>query len=939
MAERPPGEADGRGTGRGETRRLAGFEILGHIGRGGMGIVLKARQVSMDRVVALKILPRHLADDIVFVERFFREARSAARLRHPHIVQAYDAGESDGTCYFAMEFVDGEGLGTVLAREGALDPQQALVYMRQVCSALAAAHKAGIVHRDIKPSNILIDGEGQVRVADFGLAHHVEEEADGSRRLGTPGYAAPEQIRAGEGGPRSDLYSLGATFFRVLAGRAPFPGKDSREMLRRQASGPAPSLAEVAPHLDRRLARIIDRLLAADPADRYPSAQAVLDELEALGSARPRLAAAPRRLPRRRSRAPGRSVAGTVAVLAVIGLLAAGAVVVLTQRGGARSSSRPRQTPQAAFDAADAYRKAHPEDIDGALAHFRDVQARFPGTPWAERSADAIERIERQQRDAAARAAAREEADQTLAELRRECDAFAGRDSFGDALARFEAFKKAHPVAAREATALASQILDKARGRYSALARDADAAIRRKDFAQARQAIRPALFFGVPAIAEQARAKIDEIEAREKQAELWEKWDAVRARSDELAKQGKWDDAIRALDAAKGLPLAKIDEHIARQTRAVHAARRKAIGKRIAAYEEQADRIWSLFRQRQYGEARTLIDEARRNADFEPAADRMAADAEAARLLALFWAHVEGGATALIDHQLAIDGPVGTVQGIEDGVITIVVNGVEFQRHMHRLSTKQALGIAKLGDEPNDKLLVAAFLMAEGKDLTRAQRLLADAGRSPGAKALRARFDRLVERLAVMPAGRGDGAWQQLFDGKTLTGWRIVRDLPEGKAGRVGVGQGVIGLWEDGRAAGVAWDGPFPTQDYEVVVEAQRVRGDGRFCNIIFPAWDGHGLFAVGDRMVGLGLVNGKGAHENLTTRRARFRNGRWYTIRLRVTAHRVRAWVDDEVVDLPKGRGRLTLSHVFTPFRPFGLASERARAAFRSVRLRRLPP
>jgi len=107
MAEPPPSETDNRGTGRGEARRLAGFEILGHIGRGGMGIVLKARQVSMDRVVALKILPRHLADDHVFVERFFREARSAARLRHPHIVQAYDAGESDGTCYFAMEFVDG----------------------------------------------------------------------------------------------------------------------------------------------------------------------------------------------------------------------------------------------------------------------------------------------------------------------------------------------------------------------------------------------------------------------------------------------------------------------------------------------------------------------------------------------------------------------------------------------------------------------------------------------------------------------------------------------------------------------------------------------------------------------------------------------------------------------------------------------------------------
>ncbi|NQT88427.1 protein kinase, partial [bacterium] len=266
-------------------KKIGGYKVLGIIGRGGMGTVLKARQVSMDRLVALKVLPPRLAKDEAFVRRFVREARAAATLRHPHIVQGHDAGLADGTYYFAMEYVDGEGLDALIAREGPLPPKRALEIMRQVVSALWAAHEAGIVHRDIKPSNLMLDSKGEVRVTDFGLAKRTDAPADvatelaqgdaapgESQALGTPAYVAPEVAEGKPADPRSDLYSLGATFFHLLAGRPPFEGKDLADILQKQINEPPPPLASVAPRVDPRLCAVIDRLLCKDPADRFPSA-------------------------------------------------------------------------------------------------------------------------------------------------------------------------------------------------------------------------------------------------------------------------------------------------------------------------------------------------------------------------------------------------------------------------------------------------------------------------------------------------------------------------------------------------------------------------------------------------------------------------------------------------------------------------------------------
>ena len=348
-------------------KQLGGFEVLDLLGRGGMGSVYKARQVSLGRLVALKVISGRLAADERFLVRFEREARAAAAVHHPSIVAVYSVGEDNGRHYIAMELVAGESLGALVHREGPLPQERALGLMKQTAAALAAAHEAGIVHRDIKPSNILLAADGSAKVADFGLAKRilidVKVTVTGTT-VGTPLYMAPEAAGAKPLDARADLYSLGATFYHVLAGRPPFEGRTPVEVIVKHATEEAQSLAAVAPHLDTRLCRIIDRLLRKEPSERYPSARALLDELSALGPLQtpdeaeqakaratlldsPTLALSPgRRLERqavaerlRRELPPGRNVKRLL--IAAAGALVLLTAVVLLARGvGRRPSSR-----------------------------------------------------------------------------------------------------------------------------------------------------------------------------------------------------------------------------------------------------------------------------------------------------------------------------------------------------------------------------------------------------------------------------------------------------------------------------------------------------------------------------------------------------------------------------------------------------------------------
>lgn len=205
-------------------RTLGGFRVLGKLGAGGMAAVYRAHEAALDRVVALKVIHPHLAQQPEIVARFEREARAAAQLTHPNIVQIYMVGEEGDLPFFSMEYVNGKTLQSVIETEGFLTARRAVPILRQAAEALAAAHEAGIVHRDIKPSNILLDSAGRVKVTDFGIAQVATESrlTQTGMLLGTPGYISPEQCLGEPLDARTDIYALGVTMYETLAGHMPF---------------------------------------------------------------------------------------------------------------------------------------------------------------------------------------------------------------------------------------------------------------------------------------------------------------------------------------------------------------------------------------------------------------------------------------------------------------------------------------------------------------------------------------------------------------------------------------------------------------------------------------------------------------------------------------------------------------------------------------------
>lgn len=264
---------------------LAGQYALGReLGRGGMGIVLEARDEKLDRRVALKVLPPALAVQPATRERFLREARLAAQLSHPNIVPIYRADELGGFAFFAMGLVDGESLGARVAARGPLPAAEAVRYLREAAWALAYAHARGVVHRDVKPENLLVErASGRVLVTDFGIARSEEASrlTQTGHVMGSVHWMSPEQ---GAGEPldgRSDLYGLGAVGFFLLSGRPPFTQEQAAAILVARATKDAPTLASVVPTVPPALARVIDRCLARDPAARPATGEALADELAA----------------------------------------------------------------------------------------------------------------------------------------------------------------------------------------------------------------------------------------------------------------------------------------------------------------------------------------------------------------------------------------------------------------------------------------------------------------------------------------------------------------------------------------------------------------------------------------------------------------------------------------------------------------------------------
>ena len=257
------------------------YRIVGRVGVGGMAAVYLAEDLTLGRNVALKVLADRYRGDGAFIERFRREAQSAARLNHPNIIAIYDRGEADGRPYIAMEFSDGRTLKQLIVEEGALHADHACEVALQVLAALRFAHQHGVVHRDIKPHNVLIGRDGRVKVADFGIAHGGDPQmTEVGSIVGTAQYLSPEQARGLQVGPQSDLYSLGVVLYEMLCAQVPFEGDSSVAIAMRHVSEEPIPLRQRDPAIPAALEQIVQHAMRKDPALRYANADAFVADLE-----------------------------------------------------------------------------------------------------------------------------------------------------------------------------------------------------------------------------------------------------------------------------------------------------------------------------------------------------------------------------------------------------------------------------------------------------------------------------------------------------------------------------------------------------------------------------------------------------------------------------------------------------------------------------------
>lgn len=283
-------EEEQRETLRREDRRfqgheqIGGYKLLEVLGGGAMGSVYRARQLSLDRDVAIKVLAPDLAEDPAYVERFLREAKAVARLNHSNIISGIDVGDADGVKYFVMEYVDGSTVAALLRRGGAMDEERSLLVAQQMARALDHAYKNGLVHRDLKPENILITRDGIAKLCDLGLAKledHASATGETVHRMGTPDYISPEQAR---GEPdvdiRSDLYSLGATLYHMLLGVPPFSGPTAAAVMAKHLTEQVRAPRQVDPTISALGEVILLRLLQKRREDRYQTPAELLQKLD-----------------------------------------------------------------------------------------------------------------------------------------------------------------------------------------------------------------------------------------------------------------------------------------------------------------------------------------------------------------------------------------------------------------------------------------------------------------------------------------------------------------------------------------------------------------------------------------------------------------------------------------------------------------------------------
>jgi serine/threonine-protein kinase len=274
------------------SQKIPGYRIMRKLGSGAMATVFLARQLSLDRLVAIKVLPKKFSSNGKFIERFYKEGRAAARLNDPNVVGAYDVGQAGEHHYFVMEYVDGDTVYDRIVQKKRFSEAEAIEVVRQVASALKHAHERGFIHRDIKPKNIMISRSGTVKLADLGLARALSDkeaaEAESGRAYGTPYYISPEQIRGQvDIGPQADIYGLGATLYHMVTGRVPFEGKNPSEVMHRHLKSELVPPDHINSKLSAGLAQVVEMMMAKDPRERYQSTADLIVDLDLLRKGQP----------------------------------------------------------------------------------------------------------------------------------------------------------------------------------------------------------------------------------------------------------------------------------------------------------------------------------------------------------------------------------------------------------------------------------------------------------------------------------------------------------------------------------------------------------------------------------------------------------------------------------------------------------------------------
>ena len=648
--------------------RLGGCRIDGLLGRGGMAVVYKATQLSLDRPVALKVLPKHFASNRQFVDRFSREASALARLAHPNIVGILDKGVEGETYYFVMEYVEGRSLRELLQREGRLPPERTGELMQGICAALEYAHESGIVHRDLKPSNVLLDAAGMPKLADFGIARIVGGQTTLSRELtvahsamGSADYMAPEQrADAASVDHRADIYALGVVLYQMLTGHIP--------------AGSYTPASKLVPEVPASVDRVIRTALAASPDARFESVALVRAALaRALQTIHTHTTGDHR----------GRPVTSRAAVVAlVLSIVAAGGLfaallIARSRRPKAQQPTpktntvsspepktekppkkRPEKPPKKqpprpngeskavkeALEPVRSFIAQHPNDYQGQISRFEAVIVKFHSNP-------AIVAVAGREREAAI-AQLHKETGESLKQLGDQADAFVEKGDYGAALRIFELFPE--HLRTEDALARLKTVTD-----------------------------------GIHARAADAFAKL-------------------KARADALVKAGKPAEAVALLQPVRDWRISAItkeaDTILAGLADVVAAVDLAIAKKQYEARVALAEKMKSHWSERQYADALALVAPV---LDQAPnAASRLALKPyqRAGNLLAQFWIAARKGARAREGKTIRINGTAWTIVALKDDSLVLATGGGATQgrigRPLRSLGSTELAGLALAGLDP-----------------------------------------------------------------------------------------------------------------------------------------------------------------------------------------------------------------------------------------------